>query len=59
MITVIAAYNAFDLSAFGDAGDQLASLDMGHGLVITVIGGVIAAVGAARAVARSATAVRW
>jgi len=59
MITVIAAYNAVDLSALGNAGDQLASLEMGHGLVITIIGGVIAAVGAARAVARTATAERW
>ena len=45
MLTVIAAYDAVDLSAFGNAGDELASLEMGHGLVITVIGGVLAAVG--------------
>ena len=59
MLTVIAAYDAVDLSAFGNAGDELASLEMGHGLVITVIGGVLAAVGAARCVARSAIAANW
>jgi hypothetical protein len=52
-ITVIAGYNAFDLSAFGHAGDQLASMEMGHGLVMTVIGGIVALVGGARVVARS------
>jgi hypothetical protein len=52
-ITVLTGYDAFDLSAFGDAGDQLASLEIGHGLVITVIGGVVAMIGAARVVAHS------
>lgn len=52
-ITVVAGYNSFDLSAFGAAGDQLASMELGHGLVMTVIGGLVALVGSARAVARA------
>ncbi len=52
-VTVVAGYNAFDLGSLGDASDQLSSLELGHGLVITLIGGLIGVVGGARLVARA------
>jgi hypothetical protein len=52
-VAAIAGYNAFDLDAFGDAADQMASLNLGHGLLITAIGGLVALLGSARLVARA------
>jgi hypothetical protein len=55
---VIAGFNAFDLQGFGNASDQLASLNVGHGLLITVIGAVVAVIGCVRLVAASHHATR-
>jgi hypothetical protein len=53
VVVVIAGYNAFDLDALGTASDQMASLEMGHGLLITAIGGTVAVVGGVRLLAAS------
>ena len=53
VVVVVAGYNAFDLDSFGTASDQMASLEMGHGLLITAIGGGVAVVGGVRLVAAS------
>jgi hypothetical protein len=52
-VIAVAGYNAFDLDEIGRAGDRLASMQLGHGLLITVIGGVLCLIGAARTVARA------
>jgi hypothetical protein len=52
-IVAVATYNAFDLDQIGASGDRLASMQLGHGLLTTVIGGVLCLIGAARAVARA------
>ena len=39
IVVVVAGYNAFDLDSVGTASDQMASLEIGHGLLITAIGG--------------------
>ena len=53
IVVVVAGYNAFDLDSFGTASDQMASLEMGHGLLITAIGGGVGIVGGVRLVAAS------
>ena len=52
-ITVVAGYNAFDLGALGDTSDQTASYELGHGLLMALIGGVLTLVGGARFVGRA------
>jgi hypothetical protein len=52
-VTAVAGYNAFNLDDFGEAADQMAALNFGHGLLITAIGGLIALLGSARLVARA------
>jgi hypothetical protein len=51
-VTAIAVYNAIDLDALGTAANEEASLELGHGLVITLIGAVLGVIGGARLVAR-------
>jgi len=48
---VVAGFNAFDLETLGTAADQLASLNVGHGLLLTAIGGIVAVIGSVRLVA--------
>jgi hypothetical protein len=52
-VAAIAGYNAFNLDAVGDAADQIAALNLGHGQLITAIGGLVALLGSARLVARA------
>ncbi len=55
-IAVIAVYSTTDLAAFGNARDTNESLEVGHGLVITMIGGLLGVIGSARLVALASRA---